>query len=164
MALKKDWNAWKKLMDSSRGVSGIGFASETGMFQVSDEWWDKIESTNKVCAKFRKKTLEHRELKETIFIGATAAGKHHWTSREKVTEATDVSSDSVNNLGAQPFVDSIPARAEDIDSDSSIEPVPTGNEKRKRIPSTSCGKSKKVTTGASVIVESMNNLTNVVRT
>ncbi|CAL5344588.1 unnamed protein product [Camellia sinensis] len=42
--------------------------------------------------------------------------------------------------------------------------MPTVNDKRKRTPSTSCGKSKKATIGSSVIAESMNNLTNVVRT
>lgn len=70
----------------------------------------------------------------------------------------------MDNLSAQPFADPIPAHAEDVDSDSSLEPVPTVNNKRKRTPSTSCDKSKKTTSGASVIVESMNNLTNVVRT
>ncbi|KAL7261836.1 hypothetical protein ACSBR1_000267 [Camellia fascicularis] len=63
-----------------------------------------------------------------------------------------------------PFADPIPARAVDVDSDSSLEPMSTVNNKRKRTPSTSCGKSKKTTSGASVIAESMNNLTNVVRT
>ncbi|XP_028066494.1 uncharacterized protein LOC114269393 [Camellia sinensis] len=121
MALKKEWNAWRKLMDSSRGVSGIGFDSETGMFQASDEWWDKMESTNKACAKFKKKTLEHRELMETVFIGASATGKHYWTAGEEVAEVVDVSSDSVDSLRAQPFVDPISARTEDVDSDSSIE-------------------------------------------
>lgn len=64
-------------MDSSKEVSGIGFDCDTGMFQAPDEWWDKMESINKVCAKFRKKTLEHRDLMETVFMGASATGKHH---------------------------------------------------------------------------------------
>lgn len=64
-------------MDSSRGVSGIGFDSEIDMFQASDEWWDKMELINKVCVKFMKKTLEQRELMETVFTGASATGKHH---------------------------------------------------------------------------------------
>ncbi|CAL5400226.1 unnamed protein product [Camellia sinensis] len=123
-----------------------------------------MESTNKACAKFRKKTLQHRELMETVFTRASATGKHHWTSGEKVDEPADVSADSVDSLGAQPFVDPIPVRAQDVDSDSSLEPVPTVNDKRKRTLSTSCGKSKKATSGASVIAESMNNLTTVVRT
>lgn len=101
---------------------------------------------------------------ETVFIGASATGKHHWTPVEKVQEANFVSSDSVDSLGMQSFADLIPARAMDIDSDSSLEPVPTVNDKRKRTPLTSCGKSKKATSGASVIAESMNNLTNVVHT
>ncbi|GMP94422.1 hypothetical protein CsSME_00043885 [Camellia sinensis var. sinensis] len=138
MSLKKEWNAWRKLMDSSRGVSGIGFHSETGMFQASDEWWDKMESINKqgVC-KVKENFLEHCELMETVFTGASAT--------------------------AQPFVDPIPTRAQDVDTDSSIEPVPSDNEKRKQTLSTSCGKSKKATSGASIIAETMHNLTNVVR-
>lgn len=68
-----------------------------------------MESTNKVCAKFRKKTLEHRELMETVFTGTSATGKHHWTSGEKLAESTDDSSDSMHNLGAQPSADPIPA-------------------------------------------------------
>ncbi|GMP68040.1 hypothetical protein CsSME_00027796 [Camellia sinensis var. sinensis] len=77
------------------------------MFQASGEWWDKMESINKVCAKFRKKTLEHRDLMEMVFTGASATGKHHWTPGEKLLEATDDSSDSVHSLGAQPFADPI---------------------------------------------------------
>ncbi|KAL7195738.1 hypothetical protein ACSBR1_035885 [Camellia fascicularis] len=151
-------------MERSRGVSGIGFDSETGMFQAFNEWWAKMESANKACAKFRKKTLQHRDLMETVFIGALATAKHHWTLGKKVQEADDVSSDSVDSLGVQPFADLIPARVVDIDSDSSLEPVLIVNDKRKQTLSTSCGKSKKATSGASVIAESMNNLTNIVRT
>ncbi|KAL7263927.1 hypothetical protein ACSBR1_001977 [Camellia fascicularis] len=36
MSLKKEWNAWKKLMDSSKGITRIGFDSETGLFQASN--------------------------------------------------------------------------------------------------------------------------------
>ncbi|XP_028060108.1 uncharacterized protein LOC114263712 [Camellia sinensis] len=150
-------------MDSSRGVSGIGFDINTGMFQAFDEWWDKMESTNKACARFRKKTLEHRELMETIFIGASATGKHHWTPGEKVVEAANVSSDYVDSINAQPFVNQILAQTEDVDSDSSLEPVQP-ELKRKRTPSIICGNSQKATSGALVIAESMNNLRNVVRT
>ncbi|GMQ06655.1 hypothetical protein CsSME_00051148 [Camellia sinensis var. sinensis] len=101
-------------MDSSRDVSGIGFGINTGMFQASDEWWDKMESTNKACARFRKKTLEYRELMETVFTGASATGKHHWTPGEKVVKAANVSSDYMDSIGAQPFVDRILAQTEDM--------------------------------------------------
>ena len=46
MSLKKEWQAWTKLMDSSKGVSGIGFDSDTGMFQAPEEWWDKMASVS----------------------------------------------------------------------------------------------------------------------
>ncbi|CAL5345244.1 unnamed protein product [Camellia sinensis] len=152
-------------MDSSKGVSGIGFNCDTGMFQAPEEWWNKMESINKVCGKFRKKTLEHRELMETVFMGASATGKHHWTPREKLPEAADDLSDSVHSLGALPFADPIPnTGVQDMDSDSSLEHVPIEKGKRRKTPSTSVSKSKKATSGASIIAESMNNLTNVVRT
>ncbi|GMP84716.1 hypothetical protein CsSME_00038137 [Camellia sinensis var. sinensis] len=134
------------------------------MFQAFNKWWVKMELANKACVKFRKKTLQHRDLMETVFIGVSATAKHHWTLGEKVQETDNVSSDSVDSLSAQPFPDPIPARVVDIDSNSSLEPVLTVNNKRKQTLSTSCGKSKKATSGASVIAESMNNLTNVVRT
>ncbi|CAL5382863.1 unnamed protein product [Camellia sinensis] len=100
MTLKKEWQSWTKLMDSSKGVSGIGFDYDTGLFQAPDEWWDKMESINKACAKFRKKTLEHRDLMETVFMGASATGKHHWTLGENLPEPAEDSSDSVRSLGA----------------------------------------------------------------
>ncbi|XP_028105685.1 uncharacterized protein LOC114304732 [Camellia sinensis] len=164
MSLKKEWQAWTQLMDSSKGVSGIGFDCDTGMFQAPEEWWDKMESINKVCAKFRKKTLEHRDLMETVFMRASAIGKHHWTPGEKLPKAADDSSDSKHSLGAQPFVDPIPVGVQDVDSDSSLEHVPIEKGKRRKTPSTSVSKSKKATSGTSVIAESMNNLTYVVRT
>ncbi|GMP72391.1 hypothetical protein CsSME_00030451 [Camellia sinensis var. sinensis] len=151
-------------MDSSKGVSGIGFDCDTGMFQAPEEWWDKMESINKKCAKFRKKTLEHRELMETVFMGASATGKHHWTPGEKLPEATDDLSDSVHSLGAQPFTIPIPAGVQDVDSDSSLEHVPIEKGKKRKTPSSSVLKAKNATSGASVIAESMNTLTDVVRT
>ncbi|GMP96645.1 hypothetical protein CsSME_00045187 [Camellia sinensis var. sinensis] len=163
VSLKKEWQAWLKLMDSSKGVSGIGFDYDTGLFQAPDEWWDKMESINKVCAKFRKKTLEHCDLLETVFIGAAATGKHHWTPGENIPEVTTDSSDSVRSLGAQPFADPIPTGVQDVDSDSSLEHVSIEKAKRRKTPSTSVSKSKKATSGASVIAESMNRMTDVVR-
>ncbi|XP_028110590.1 uncharacterized protein LOC114309090 [Camellia sinensis] len=163
MSLKKEWNAWRKLMVSSKGISRIGFDSETGLFQASDAWWDNMESTNKVCAKFRKKTLEHRKLMETVFTGTSATSKNHWTSGETVAEPATISLDSVDSIGLRPFVDPIPAWATDVDQNSSMELVETAM-KRKQTSLTSCAKSKKATSGASIIAERINNLTNVVRT
>ncbi|THG01143.1 hypothetical protein TEA_022277 [Camellia sinensis var. sinensis] len=134
------------------------------MFQAPKEWWDKMESINKVCAKFRKKTLEHRDLMETVFLGSSAIGKHHWTPREKLAEDADDSSDSMRSLGAQPFADPIPAGVQYVDSNSSLEPVVVEKGKRRKAPSSSVSKSKKATSGASIIAESMNNLIDVMRT
>ena len=52
MSLKKEWQAWTKLMDSSKGVSGIGCDCDTGMFQAPEEWWDKMESVSTCTNKF----------------------------------------------------------------------------------------------------------------
>ncbi|XP_028052575.1 uncharacterized protein LOC114257059 [Camellia sinensis] len=141
MRLKQDWQAWTQLMDSSKGVSEIGFNCDT-----------------------RKKTLEHRKLMKTVFMGTSATGKHHWTPGEKLPEAADDSSDSVHSLGAQPFAIPIPARVQDVDSDSSLEHVPIEKGKKRKTPSSSVSKAKKATSGASVIAESMNTLTDMVRT
>lgn len=81
-----------KLMDRTKGITEIGFDVETSMFQVSDEWWDRMELINKSCAKFRNKTLEHRELMEIVFTGAVATGKHHWTPGERAVEDNEGSS------------------------------------------------------------------------
>ncbi|GMQ02496.1 hypothetical protein CsSME_00048697 [Camellia sinensis var. sinensis] len=102
------------------------------------------------------------KLMETGIMGASATGKHHWTLGEKLAEVADDSSDSVHSLGAQPFADPIPAGVQDMDSDSSLEHVPIEKGKRRKTPSSSVSKSKKATSGASVIAESMNNLTDVV--
>ncbi|CAL5423220.1 unnamed protein product [Camellia sinensis] len=71
----------------------------------------------------RKKLWNIVSCMEMVFTGASVTGKHHWTSRENVVEAADVLSDFVDSIGAQPFVDPIPARVEDVDSDSLIELV-----------------------------------------
>lgn len=111
-----------------------------------------MESTNKVCAKVRTKTMDHHELMKTIVTRAAAMSKNHWTPGEKCNEPTAVSLDSVESVGLQPFVDSIPACAADVEANSSMGPIDT-REKRKRTPSTSHEKSKKVTSGASIIAE-----------
>ncbi|GMP54548.1 hypothetical protein CsSME_00019691 [Camellia sinensis var. sinensis] len=36
------------VLSQAGGLSGIGFDSETGMFQASDEWWDKMESRHQL--------------------------------------------------------------------------------------------------------------------
>ncbi|GMP93955.1 hypothetical protein CsSME_00043581 [Camellia sinensis var. sinensis] len=110
----------------------------------------------------KKKTLEYRELIETVFIGASATGKNHWTPGEKVVESAAVSSDSVDSIGLRPFVDLIPACATDVNPNSSIELIDT-TVRRKRTPLTSCANSKKEARGASIIAENMNNLTNMIR-
>ncbi|KAI8024885.1 Nuclear pore complex protein NUP107 [Camellia lanceoleosa] len=41
--LKAEWRAWSKLMDSRKGPTRIGFDQETGLINVSDEWWARME-------------------------------------------------------------------------------------------------------------------------
>ncbi|GMP31658.1 hypothetical protein CsSME_00005786 [Camellia sinensis var. sinensis] len=156
-----------KLMDRTKGIIGIGFDAETGMFQASDEWWDHMELINKSCAKSRNKTLEHRELMEIVFTGAAATGKHHWTPRERTVEDNEGSSNSVQSLGMRPFADLIPSVGIDVNAESSmegVEPTVDAGAKRKRNTPASSEKSRKLTSGASTIADSFNNLTNVVYT
>ncbi|KAI7995869.1 L10-interacting MYB domain-containing protein [Camellia lanceoleosa] len=90
--LKKDWIAWKKLQDSSQGFTGIGYDHTSGLFTAPDHWWAKMEAMNHRCAKFKTKPLEHMDLMERVYAGASATGKHAWTPSE-ICE-TDVTGDN----------------------------------------------------------------------
>ncbi|CAL5414217.1 unnamed protein product [Camellia sinensis] len=104
-SLKKEWQAWNKLMDSSKGVTGIGFDRDTGLFTASEEWWDNLKSTNKIAYKFKTKPLEHEDLMRVVFTGAISTGKHHWTPGEKPVDVGEGESDSVESPGLAPFTE-----------------------------------------------------------
>ncbi|XP_028071644.1 uncharacterized protein LOC114273996 [Camellia sinensis] len=103
--LKKEWQAWIKLMDTSKGVTGIGFDRDTGLFTASEEWWDNLKSTNKLAYKFKTKPLEHEDLMCEVFTNAIATGKHHWTPGEKVVDVGEGESDSVDSPRLAPFTE-----------------------------------------------------------
>lgn len=86
-------------MDSSKGVTAIGFDRETGLFTASKEWWNNLKSTNKIAYKFKTKPLEHEDLMREVFTGATMTGKHHWTPGEKAVDVGEGESYSVDSLG-----------------------------------------------------------------
>ncbi|KAL7164218.1 hypothetical protein ACSBR2_040182 [Camellia fascicularis] len=115
---------------------------------------------NKNCAKFRTKTLEHRDLMEIVFTGAAATRKHHWTLGEKTVEDNEGSSDSVQSLDMQPFAIQSLQLVLTWRLNSQWKVLKQGG-KRKRNTTPSSGKSRKPTSGAFAIAESMNNLTNV---
>lgn len=98
-SLKKEWQAWNELMDSSKGVTGIAFDRETELFTASEEWWNNLKSTNKIACKFKTKPLEHEDLMREVFTGATTTGKHHWTPGEKVVDVGEGESNSVDSPG-----------------------------------------------------------------
>ncbi|GMP63825.1 hypothetical protein CsSME_00025360 [Camellia sinensis var. sinensis] len=67
----------------------------------------------------------------------------------------------------RPFADPIPSVGINVDAESSmeaVEPTVDPGAKRKRNTPASSGKSRKPTNGASAIADSINNLSNVVRT
>ncbi|KAL7222414.1 hypothetical protein ACSBR1_024165 [Camellia fascicularis] len=130
-------------MDSSKGVTDIGFDRATELFTTSEEWWENLKLTNKLAYKLKTKPLEHEDLIREVFTGATATGKHHWTPSEQVADIADGESDSINSLRLQPFTE--PYR-----------PV------RKKGGSTS-GKLKKISSGISVLADSFNHLSVIVR-
>ncbi|XP_028107151.1 uncharacterized protein LOC114306164 [Camellia sinensis] len=99
LALKKEWRAWNKLMDSSKGVTGIRFDRATRLFTASEEWWENLKSTNKLAYKFKTKPLEHEDLMREVFTSATATGKHHWTPDEQVADIADGESNVVDSSG-----------------------------------------------------------------
>ncbi|GMP81401.1 hypothetical protein CsSME_00036125 [Camellia sinensis var. sinensis] len=96
--LKKDWVAWKKLENASHGLTGLWYNHEIGLFTAPDHWWAKMQAMNNRCAKFKSKPLEHVDLMERVYSGATATGKHAWTLTEVrddaaiATNAMDVDS------------------------------------------------------------------------
>lgn len=94
--------------------------------------------------------------------GVAAIDKHHWTPGEKTVENNEGSFDSVQSLDMRLFLDPIPLVGIDVDAESSMEGVETGG-KRKRNTRVRFGKSRKLTSGASIIADNMNNLTNVIR-
>ncbi|KAL7241112.1 hypothetical protein ACSBR2_006690 [Camellia fascicularis] len=63
--------------------------------QAFDEWWERMETINKTCVKFKMKPLEHYELMEIVFTGVAVTDKHHWTLGEKIVEDNECFSDSV---------------------------------------------------------------------
>ncbi|XP_028069528.1 L10-interacting MYB domain-containing protein-like [Camellia sinensis] len=161
-SLKKEWQAWNKLMDSSKGVTGIGFNRDTGLFTASEEWGDNLKSTNKIAYKFKTKLLEHKDLMRAVFTGATATGKHHWTPGEKPVDVGEGESDSVESPGLAPFTEpyrpivNSPPNSPTID----LEEVEPGTKRKKGC--SSSGKSKKVSSGASVLADSFNHLSKAV--
>ncbi|KAL7210492.1 hypothetical protein ACSBR1_031947 [Camellia fascicularis] len=161
-SLKKEWQAWNKLMDSIKGVTGIGFDRDTELFTASEEWWDNLKSTNKITYKFKTKPLEHEDLMREVFTGATATGKHHWTPGEKAVDVGEGESDSVDSHGLVQFTEPYRLVINSPPNSPTIhlEEAKPGT-KRKKGGSTS-GKSKKVSSRASVLADSFNHLSKAV--
>ncbi|KAL7216093.1 hypothetical protein ACSBR1_028103 [Camellia fascicularis] len=155
--------AWNKLMDSSKGVTDIGFDKETGLFTASEEWWDNLKSTNKIAYKFKTKPLEHEDLIREVFTGATVTGKHHWTLGEKAVDVGEGESDSVDSPGLASFTELYKPVVNSPPNSPTVhlEEADPGT-KRKMEDSTS-GKSTKISSGASVLADSFNHLSNAVQ-
>ncbi|CAL5404793.1 unnamed protein product [Camellia sinensis] len=107
--------------------------------------------------------MEHEDFMREVFTGATATGKHHWTPGEPVVDIADGESDSADSPGLQPFI----APYEPVVDSPPPSPIVHVDEaeqgsKRKRGASLS-GKSKKPSTGASVLANSFNHLSEAVR-
>ncbi|GMP98081.1 hypothetical protein CsSME_00046102 [Camellia sinensis var. sinensis] len=64
-------------MDTRHGPTSINKA--IGLIQASDEWWAKYEKIDKNAIKFKTKPLEHMELMQRVYEGATATEKYTWT-------------------------------------------------------------------------------------
>ncbi|XP_028051870.1 uncharacterized protein LOC114256419 [Camellia sinensis] len=163
LALKKEWQAWNKLMDTSKGVIGIGFDRSIGLFTASDEWWEHLKSTNKLAYKFKTKPLEHEDLMREVFTGVTATGKHHWTPGEPVVDIADGESDSADSPGLQPFTAPYEPVVESPPPSSIVHVDEAEQGSKHKKGASSSGKSKKPSTGASVLVNSFNHLSEAVR-
>ncbi|XP_028085163.1 uncharacterized protein LOC114286241 [Camellia sinensis] len=163
LALKNEWQAWNKLMDTSKGATGIGFDRSTRLFTASDEWWENLKSTNKLAYKFKTKPLEHEDLMREVFTGATATRKHHWTPDEQVVDIADGESDSANSPGLQPFTAPYQSVVDSPPPSSIIQVDETEQGSKRKKGASSSGKSKKSFTGASVLANSFNHLSEAVR-
>ncbi|CAL5324793.1 unnamed protein product [Camellia sinensis] len=163
LALKKEWQAWNKLMDTSKGVTGIGFNRSTGLFTASDEWWENLKSTNKLAYKFKSKPLEHEDLMREVFTGATATGKHHWTPGETVVDIADGESDSADSPGLQPFTTPYQPVVDSPPPSPIVQVDETEQGSKRKKGASSSGKSKKPSSGASVLADSFNHLSEAIR-
>ncbi|KAI8023501.1 hypothetical protein LOK49_LG03G00920 [Camellia lanceoleosa] len=84
--LKKDWVAWKKLENASHGLTGLGY-DQTGLITAPDHWWAKMQAICFHNTFILTKPLEHVDLMERVYSGATATGKHAWTPTEVQDDA-----------------------------------------------------------------------------
>ncbi|CAL5426636.1 unnamed protein product [Camellia sinensis] len=140
----------------------LKFAKRTGRRHDITQLKNNSKGTNKIAYKFKTKPLEHEDLIREVFTGATATGKHHWTLREKAVDVGEGESDSVDSPRLAPFTEpyrpvvNSPPNSPTIHLEEA-DPVT----KRKNGGSTS-GKSKKVSNGASVLVDSFNHLSKAV--
>ncbi|KAL7214202.1 hypothetical protein ACSBR1_026595 [Camellia fascicularis] len=97
-----------------------------------------------------------------VFTGATATGKHHWMPGEKAVDVGEGESDLVDSLGLAPFTEPYRPVVNSPPNSPTVqlEEADPGT-KRKKGSSTS-GKSKKVSTGASVLADIFNHLSKAV--
>ncbi|CAL5346035.1 unnamed protein product [Camellia sinensis] len=162
-SLKKEWQAWNKLMDSSKGVTSIGFDRETGLFTASEEWWENLKSTNKIAYKFKTKPLKHEELMREVFTSATATGKHHWTPGEKVVDVGDGESYSVDSPGLVPFTEPYRPVVNSPPNSPTVHLEEADPETKRKKEGSTSRKSKKISSGASMLADSFNHLSKAVQ-
>ncbi|KAL7233236.1 hypothetical protein ACSBR1_016962 [Camellia fascicularis] len=145
-------------------VDYLSSAAHSGGTVSEDQVADRRAHTkiNKIAYKFKTKPLEHEDLMREVFTGATATGKHYWTPGEKAVDVGESESDSVDSPGLAPFTEPYRPVVNSPPNSPTIhlEKAEPGT-KRKKGGSTS-GKSKKVSSGASVFADSFNHLSKAV--
>ncbi|KAL7207386.1 hypothetical protein ACSBR1_029359 [Camellia fascicularis] len=119
-------------------------------------WIQRKEYANKIAYKFKSKRLEHEAFMHEVFTGATTTDKHHWTLREKAAGIGDSESDSPFTEPYRPVVDS-PPNTPTVHLDEA-----DPGAKRKKGGSTS-GKSKKISSGASMLANNFNHLSQAIQ-
>ncbi|KAL7204898.1 hypothetical protein ACSBR2_017917 [Camellia fascicularis] len=119
--------------------------------------------TNKIAYKFKTKPLEYEELMREVFTSATTTSKHHWTPGEKAVDVGEGEFDSVDSHGLVPFTEPYRSVVNSPPNSPTVhleEADP--RTKRKKGGSTS-EKSKKISSGASMLVDSFNHLSKAVQ-
>ncbi|XP_028122542.1 uncharacterized protein LOC114319688 [Camellia sinensis] len=98
-----------------------------------------------------------------VFTGATTTGKHHWTPGEQVAEIVDNESDSVDSPGLQSFTEPYQPVVDSPPSSPIVQVDETEQRSKRKKGGSTSGKSKKPSSGASVLADCFNHPSEAVR-
>ncbi|KAL7217561.1 hypothetical protein ACSBR2_010925 [Camellia fascicularis] len=98
-----------------------------------------------------------------VFTGATTTGKHHWNPGEQVADIADGESDSVDSPRLQPFTEPYQPVVDSPPPSPIVQVDKTKQGSKCKKGGITNAKSKKSSSGASVLADSFNHLSEAVR-